>query len=95
MEIRVLGCQGSQRPGYGLTGFLMDTDTLLDAGTVTSVMTLEEQLRIDQILFTHAHPDPIREIASLADKLCYCGREAPVKVIITPALIDTLKRHII
>ena len=71
MEIRVLGCHGSQLPGYGLTGFLIDATTLLDAGAVTSVLTLEEQVRVDHILITHAHLDHIRELTSLADNLCY------------------------
>ncbi len=76
MEIRVLGCHGSQLPGYGLTGFLIDATTLLDAGAVTSVLTLEEQIRVDHILITHAHLDHIRELSSLADNICYV-KEGP------------------
>jgi cAMP phosphodiesterase len=94
MEIRVLGCHGSQLPGYGLTGFLIDAGTLVDAGTVASVLSLEEQMRIDHILITHAHLDHIREIASLADNICYFNRECPVKVVSTPHVIETLKMHI-
>ena len=47
MEIRVLGCHGSQLPGCGFTGFLIDGVTLLDAGSTSSVLMLEEQARID------------------------------------------------
>ncbi len=94
MEIRVLGCYGSQIPGYGLTGFLIDAKTLLDAGAVTSVLTLEEQAGVDHILITHAHLDHIRELASLVDNLCYLNREDPLTVVGTPLLIETLKKHI-
>ncbi len=94
MEIRVLGCHGSQLPGYGLTGFLIDSTTLLDAGAVTSVLTLEEQIRIDHILITHAHLDHIRELTSLADNLCYFKRDYPLTVVSTPQVIESLKIHI-
>ncbi|MHB8907812.1 MAG: MBL fold metallo-hydrolase [Syntrophales bacterium] len=94
MEIRVLGCHGSQLPGYGLTGFLLDSTTLLDAGAVTSVLTLEEQIRVDHILITHAHLDHIRELTSLADNLCYCERDYPLMVVSTPPVIESLRVHI-
>ncbi len=94
MEIRVLGCHGSQLPGYGLTGFLLDKTTLLDAGAVTSILTLEEQARIDHILITHAHLDHIRELASLADNLCYLKRDYPLTVVSTPQVIESLRVHI-
>ncbi|MDA8123917.1 MAG: 3',5'-cyclic-nucleotide phosphodiesterase [Deltaproteobacteria bacterium] len=94
MEIRVLGCHGSQLPGYGFTGFLIDTGMLLDAGTVTSVLTLEEQARIGHILITHAHLDHIREIASLADNVCQLHRDFPIEVVSTPHVIEMLRAHI-
>jgi cAMP phosphodiesterase len=94
MEIRVLGCHGSQLPGFGFTGFLIDGRTLMDAGSVTSVLTLEEQSRIDHVLISHAHLDHIRELASLADNLCCNPPKSPLTVISTPLVIETLKRHI-
>ncbi|MCE5262094.1 MAG: 3',5'-cyclic-nucleotide phosphodiesterase [Deltaproteobacteria bacterium] len=94
MEIRVLGCHGSQLPGFGFTGFLIDGTTLMDAGSVTSVLTLEEQFRIDHVLISHAHLDHVRELASLADNLCCDRIESPLTVIGTRVVIDTLKQHI-
>jgi len=94
MEIRVLGCHGSQLPGFGFTGFLIDGRTLMDAGAVTSVLTREEQSRVDHVLISHAHLDHIRELASLADNLCYNRINHPLTVISPPQVIETLKRHI-
>jgi ribonuclease BN (tRNA processing enzyme) len=94
MEIRVLGCHGSQLPGYGLTGFLIDATTLLDAGAVTSVLTLDEQARISHILITHSHMDHIRELPSLADNLCYLNRDYPLTVVSTSQILNTLRAHI-
>jgi len=89
-----LGCHGSQLPGRGFTGFLIDGTTLLDAGAVTSVLTLEEQSRIDHVLISHAHLDHIQELPSLADNLCYIRKNDPLTVISMPRVINTLKRHI-
>ena len=94
MEIRVLGCHGSQSAGYGLTGFLIDAKVLLDAGTATSVLTLEEQALIDHVLITHAHMDHIRELTSLADNLCCLDRGSPLTVVSVPGVIETLRSHI-
>lgn len=94
MEIRVLGCHGSQLPGFGFTGFLIDESTLMDAGAVTSVLTMEEQSRIDHVLLSHAHLDHIRDLASLADNLCGNPKDHPLAVISTPRVIETLKKHI-
>ncbi|MBU2055590.1 MAG: MBL fold metallo-hydrolase [Proteobacteria bacterium] len=84
MEIRVLGCHGSQIAGYGLTGFLIDSKTLLDAGAVTSALTLEEQAGVENILLTHAHLDHIRELASLVDNIGYFNRDHPLTVVAPP-----------
>ncbi len=94
MEIRVLGCHGSQSAGYGLTGFLIDAKVLLDAGTATSVLTMEEQARIDHVLITHAHMDHICELASLADNLCGFDRGYPLTIVSVPGVIETLRSHI-
>ncbi len=94
MEIRVLGCHGSQLPGYNTTCFLLDGKILLDGGTITSVLTAEEQLNIDYIFVTHAHLDHIRDIMFLADNLCYLQRERPLVVLSTPYIIATLRYHL-
>ncbi|MCG6533523.1 MAG: MBL fold metallo-hydrolase [Syntrophales bacterium LBB04] len=93
MEIRVLGCHGSQLPGYNTTCFLLDRKILLDGGTITSLLTAE-QLNIDYILVTHAHHDHIRDIMFLADNLSYWQRERPLVILSTPYIIATLRYHL-
>lgn len=95
MNIRVLGCHGSQFPGYNTTSFLLDGTILLDAGTITSVLSIEEQMNIDYILITHAHLDHVRDIVFLADNVYYSKKKGPaVKVITTQGIIDALKAHL-
>jgi cAMP phosphodiesterase len=94
MQIRVLGCHGSQTPGCNTTSFLLNGNTLVDAGTITSLLTIEEQLKINHVLITHAHLDHVRDIMFLADNICYLQKERPLLIVATQTIIDTLKTHL-
>jgi len=94
MNIRVLGCHGSQLPHHNTTSFLLEKNVLIDAGTVTPVLTLEEQLRIDYIFITHAHLDHVRDIMFLADNLYYAKRERPLVVVSSRGIIENLHCHL-
>jgi ribonuclease BN (tRNA processing enzyme) len=95
MNIRVLGCHGSQLPNYNTTSFLIGANVLIDAGTITSVLSLKEQLKIDYIFITHAHLDHIRDIAFLADNICYQRREKPVVIVSTKGIIEAIHKHLL
>ena len=69
MKLRVLGCSGSDLPGHHLTSFLINERILLDAGSVTSTLGLDEQAAITDICVTHPHLDHIKDILFLADNL--------------------------
>lgn len=67
MKIRVLGCYGGQLLGFHLTSFLVNDTILLDAGSPTEILTLEEQGRVEHIFLSHTHLDHIKDIAFIAD----------------------------
>lgn len=94
MKIRVLGCHGSQLPHFNTTSFLVENSILMDAGTVTTVLTLKEQLRIDYIFVTHAHLDHVRDIMFLADNLYYAKRKRPLTVVSSRGIIENIHRHL-
>jgi len=94
MKIRVLGCHGSQLPHHNTTSFLLEKNVLVDAGAVTPVLTLEEQLCIDYIFVTHAHLDHIRDIMFLADNLYYAKRKKPLVVCSSRGIIENIHRHL-
>lgn len=95
MNIRVLGCYGSRLPGYNTTCFLLNEEILLDAGTITSVLSLEEQTKIEYILVTHTHLDHVCDIMFLADNLYYNKKEYPaVRVLSTQGVIDALRANL-
>lgn len=67
MRIKVLGCYGGQLMGFHLTSFLLNDSILLDAGSPTEGLNLEEQHGIRHIFLSHTHLDHIKDIAFLAD----------------------------
>jgi len=93
MEIRVLGCHGSLLPGYHTTGFLLDRSILIDAGTVTSVLTPEEQLNLETVLITHAHLDHVKDLLFLADNICMRKNE-PLRVMAPQGILDLLHANL-
>ncbi|PJC70824.1 MAG: MBL fold metallo-hydrolase, partial [Zetaproteobacteria bacterium CG_4_8_14_3_um_filter_59_5] len=67
MKIKVLGCYGGQLLGFHLTSFLINDSILLDAGSPTEALDLEDQFAIRHIFISHTHLDHIKDIAFLAD----------------------------
>lgn len=94
MKIRVLGCHGSQLPNHNTTSFLLGQNILVDAGTVTTVLSLKEQLKIDYIFITHAHLDHVRDIMFLADNICYQRGKKPLIIVSTKGIIETIHHHL-
>lgn len=98
MRLHVLGCSGSDLPGYNLTSFLIDEAILLDAGSVTSSLSLAKQARIKEILVTHAHLDHIKDILFLADNLIeLVARDAhgPVRVRGLKPVLESIQAHLL
>ena len=92
MEIRVLGCYGNQLPGAKTTSLIINKTIALDAGAITSSLSLDEQLLIDDILLTHSHIDHIKDLGFLGDNII--GRKkTPVNIIAHKKTIDTLRKH--
>lgn len=92
MELRVLGCHGGETPKHKTSSFLLDGRVAIDAGAVTSMLTLEEQHAIEACFVSHAHLDHVRDLATLADNRCQQG--GPTLVIAAiPETIAVLKKH--
>lgn len=94
MRLRVLGCSGAERPGHFSSAFLLDDSILLDAGTVGTALTEEEQWRIRHIFVTHAHLDHIKGIPLLADNVIISGLKHEVVVHGIPEVLRALREHL-
>ncbi len=98
MKIRILGCYGGQLLGFHLTSFLVNDTILLDAGSPTEILTLEEQSKIQHIFLSHTHLDHIKDIAFLADNRSlkrWSGDAdaAPITIHSLQDNLDTLSEH--
>lgn len=92
MEFKVLGCHGGESPKHQCPAFLLDGRVCLDAGSITNMLTLKEQQRIEAVLVSHAHLDHVRDLAMLADTRTQQGGP-PLVIASTPGTIAVLKRH--
>jgi len=98
MNLRVLGCSGSDLPGQHLTAFLLENTILLDAGSVTSTLDLTEQARIEHIFVTHTHLDHIKDILFLADNLIEffaASNRPPLQIHGLPQVLDAIATHLL
>jgi ribonuclease BN (tRNA processing enzyme) len=93
MNIRVLGCHGGELPRFRTTSFLINRSIVLDAGAITGVLDLQEQIRIQHIILTHAHADHSRDLMFLADNVIGAGGDGFTIYSISPVLKD-IKRYL-
>lgn len=94
MKLRVLGSAGAELPDFRPPAFLLDEQLLLDAGTIGSVLTEEEQWKIHTIFITHSHLDHIRSIPALADNIIIKNQRHTVTVLSTEEVIAAMQNHL-
>lgn len=94
MKLRVLGSAGAELPDFRPPAFLLDDQLLLDAGTIGSVLSEEEQWKIHTIFITHSHLDHIRSIPALADNIIIRNQNHTVSVQSSAEVISALQNHL-
>jgi len=92
MQLRVLGCHGGETPKHRTSSFLLGDVVAVDAGAITSTLSLDEQERIRSVLVSHPHMDHVRDLATLADNRCQQGGST-LEIVGIPATIDALRTH--
>ncbi len=92
MQLRVLGCHGGETPKHRTSSFLVGDEVAIDAGAITSSLSLDEQQRIRSVLVSHPHMDHIRDLATLADNRCQEGGST-LDIVGVPATIEALRTH--
>jgi len=90
VDIRILGAHSSELRGSRLASLLIDETLLLDAGGVTSALSLPEQEKVGTVLLTHHHFDHTRDLITLAanaanywqGQLIVCGLTYTLDIVI-------------
>jgi ribonuclease BN (tRNA processing enzyme) len=62
MQVRFLGAHQCETADKRFTSILIDGRLVIDAGALTSTLTLDEQLAIENVLLTHRHWDHIKDM---------------------------------
>jgi ribonuclease BN (tRNA processing enzyme) len=93
LKLRVLGCSGGELPRHRTTCFLVDGKLAIDAGALTASLSLDELLRVDDIVLTHSHFDHVKDVPLLAD-LLVGKRRRSIRVHASRACARTLRRNI-
>ncbi len=101
MKVRVLGAHGSDLLLNGpngshlcrSVGFLVNETLAVDAGTLASALTLDEQKRVTHVLLSHLHLDHVKGIPPLVDNI-----SGLVDHVITVgslgSVLDGMERHL-
>jgi 3',5'-cyclic-nucleotide phosphodiesterase len=71
---------------------LLDGKVCLDAGSITNMLSLKQQQKIEAVIVSHGHMDHVRDLAMLADTRTQQGGP-PLVVASTPGTIQVLKKH--
>jgi len=95
MKIKVLGASDAEFPGHNPPSLLLDDRILFDAGSLTHVLDLKDQLKIGDIFVTHAHLDHIMGIPFLAENVVFAKRKSPIRIFSIPPVVRAIKRHIL
>jgi len=92
MKIRFLGAHNCETKDTRLVSLLIDDVLAIDAGGLSSSLSLEAQKKIKAVLLTHQHYDHIRDIPTLAMNLFLGGANTTVYSI--PAVFEVLENNL-
>lgn len=92
MELEILGAHNSESSDTKLVSLLIDRKIAVDAGGLTSSLSLSAQQRIKAILITHHHFDHIRDLATFGMNTYMWG---PTDVYALSSVFDMISTHLL
>lgn len=93
MDIRILGAHNCESQTTSCICFLIDGTLAIDAGGLTSNLSISDQQKLTAILLTHQHYDHIRDIPGIALTLSLRGDS--IKVYSTANVCATIETHLL
>jgi ribonuclease BN (tRNA processing enzyme) len=69
MQVHILGAHQGESREMRFMSILIDGKLAIDAGGLTSALSIEEQLGIEAVLITHQHYDHIKDLPVLAHNI--------------------------
>ena len=103
MQIKALGCYGAElastdasgiKTVYNTSGFLVNRSVIIDAGTISSSLSIEELTELRHVLLSHIHFDHIKGLPFLADTVQ--GRiSTPIQIHSIEEVLAGLHKHVL
>jgi ribonuclease BN (tRNA processing enzyme) len=91
MEINVLGAHNIESKDTGMVTLVIDDVLAIEAGALTSRLTLDAQLKLKGILLSHQHYDHIRDIPAIGINAMFSRKS--LNVYGTQPVYDVLAAH--
>ncbi len=92
MRLEILGCHGGELPDCKTTCFLINDDLALDAGALTSTLSLSRLAKLEHVVVSHSHFDHVKDLPLLAD-LLFGRRRTPVTIHASTACAKALREN--
>ena len=93
MLIRILGAHSCESRATRCVCILVDDRLAIDAGGLTSSLSILDQQKLKAILLTHQHYDHIRDVPMIALTLYRCRTN--IDVYSTPDVLDVIETHLL
>lgn len=93
MRLEIFGCDGGIGQELRTTAFLVDGDTLIDAGSGVADLPDATLQGIDHVFLTHAHVDHTALLPLMIDAT-FAKRDRPVTVHASIETLSALKNHV-
>jgi cAMP phosphodiesterase len=93
MKLKALGCYGGNIPDHGMTSFLVNGTVCLDAGWVTSALSLREQEKVKDILISHSHLDHTCTLPFLIDNN-FTAPGFALRIYSIPEVVASMRSHL-
>ncbi len=93
MRIRILGAHNLESRDTRCTCLLIDSHLAIDAGSLTSSLSFDEQTRLDALIITHTHMDHVRDLPGIG--LALRTRQRSLPVYMTRQTGEAIKEHLL
>jgi len=93
VDIQVLGAHNCESQNTKCISLLIDDTLVIDAGCLTSSLSLEAQQKIKAVLITHQHYDHIRDIPTIA--MNFFLRDTTINIYSTLAVYNALSTYLL
>ncbi|MDI6815202.1 MAG: MBL fold metallo-hydrolase [Dehalococcoidales bacterium] len=93
MDIQVLGAHNCESQNSKLISLVIDNALAIDAGGLSSSLSLPAQHKLKAILLTHQHYDHIRDVPTVAMNFAFQG--STINIYSTQPVYDALSTHLL